>query len=139
MLAAAEREQSDDEAAALLSTHERRQRKIAAQIAQIEEAAMQEKSWHLRGEATAAMRPKDSALEIDVVRIGPARGRQPLTHPPEDSMHVPCRSYPHGNDLSGLGRPWHTLERWRTALACGGGSGAMDLARWLKARWFAGL
>lgn len=60
---------SADEGGAELSTHERRQRKIAAQIAQIEEDAMKEQSWHLRGEATAATRPKDSALEIDVVRL----------------------------------------------------------------------
>lgn len=59
---------SGHESGAELSTHERRQHKIAAQIAQIEEDAMKERSWYLRGEATAATRPKDSALEIDVVR-----------------------------------------------------------------------
>lgn len=67
-------DESEEGVAAELSTHERRQRKIAAQIAQIEEEAMQDRSWHMRGEATAATRPKDSALEIDVVRTRTAFG-----------------------------------------------------------------
>jgi Mpp10 protein len=53
----------------VLSTHERRQLRIAREIEKVEEKLMADKAWQFRGEATAKQRPKDSALEIDLVCI----------------------------------------------------------------------
>lgn len=49
-----------------LSSHERRTARIQEQIAAMEEAAMGGAAWHMRGEATAAARPVDSALAMDL-------------------------------------------------------------------------
>jgi U3 small nucleolar RNA-associated protein MPP10 len=49
-----------------LSTHERRQRALAAQIAQLESEAIGPKDWTLMGEASARLRPENSLLEEDL-------------------------------------------------------------------------
>ena len=49
-----------------LSSHERRTLRIQEQIAAMEEAAMGGAEWHMRGEASAASRPVDSALAMDL-------------------------------------------------------------------------
>ncbi|KAF8071236.1 ceeh-2 [Scenedesmus sp. PABB004] len=49
-----------------LSTHERRLQRIQERIAELEAAAMSDKPWQLSGEAGAAGRPLNSALELDL-------------------------------------------------------------------------
>lgn len=49
-----------------MSTHERRQRELAEQIAQLESEAIGPKDWTLLGEATARARPENSLLEEDL-------------------------------------------------------------------------
>ncbi|KAL1411001.1 U3 snoRNP protein [Vanrija albida] len=58
-------EDSDDEEESEqnLSTHERRQRELAAQIAELEQEAIGPKDWTLLGEATSRARPENSLLE----------------------------------------------------------------------------
>jgi U3 small nucleolar ribonucleoprotein component len=53
----------------VLSTHEKRQLRLAREIEKVEEQLMADKTWQFRGEATAKQRPKDSALELDLVCI----------------------------------------------------------------------
>lgn len=48
------------------STHERRLAKMADRVKKLEDEAMAEKDWYLRGEVTAQGRPKNSALELDL-------------------------------------------------------------------------
>lgn len=50
-----------------LSTHEKRQLRMRNEIEKVEGDLMSEKAWQFRGEATAKQRPKDSALEVDLV------------------------------------------------------------------------
>ncbi|SNX87237.1 related to MPP10 - component of the U3 small nucleolar ribonucleoprotein [Melanopsichium pennsylvanicum] len=59
---------SDDEADAQekLSTHERRQAAIKAEIAQLEDENVSKKDWTLMGEAGSRVRPQDSLLEQDL-------------------------------------------------------------------------
>lgn len=52
----------------VLSTHEKRQLRVAREIERVEGELMADKAWQFRGEATAKQRPKDSALEVDLVR-----------------------------------------------------------------------
>jgi U3 small nucleolar RNA-associated protein MPP10 len=59
-------EAAQNNGSAELSTHEKRVLRIREQIAAMEEAALQDQEWHLRGEASAASRPMDSALAIDL-------------------------------------------------------------------------
>eukprot|EP00879_Flechtneria_rotunda_P007579 GHRR01007950.1.p1 GENE.GHRR01007950.1~~GHRR01007950.1.p1 ORF type:complete len:537 (+),score=268.55 GHRR01007950.1:389-1999(+) len=49
-----------------LSTHEKRLLRMQERIAELEEKAMVDKPWHLVGEVSAARRPINSALEIDM-------------------------------------------------------------------------
>ncbi|KAL7424270.1 U3 snoRNP protein [Cryptotrichosporon argae] len=53
----------DEQEEEVLSTHERRQRALAVQIAELEAAAVGPKDWQLLGEATARARPENSLLE----------------------------------------------------------------------------
>lgn len=53
----------------VLSTHEKRQLRVAREIEKVEGELMADKSWQFRGEASAKQRPKDSALEVDLVRF----------------------------------------------------------------------
>ena len=55
-----------------LSTHERNRAAIAAQIRELEAAAVAQREWVLAGEARAADRPKDSLLDatLDFERAG---------------------------------------------------------------------
>ncbi|CAK9783925.1 U3 small nucleolar ribonucleo protein complex, subunit Mpp10p [Cutaneotrichosporon oleaginosum] len=59
---------SEDEGDAqrVLSTHERRQRELAEQIAQLESEAIGPKEWTLLGEASSRARPENSLLEEDL-------------------------------------------------------------------------
>ena len=57
---------ADAAGSAELTPHQRRVARMQEQIAAMEEAAMQGQEWHMRGEASAASRPKDSALELDL-------------------------------------------------------------------------
>ncbi|GFZ07827.1 hypothetical protein Acr_19g0007640 [Actinidia rufa] len=49
-----------------LSTHEKHLEKLQAKIEQMEQANLEPKTWTMQGEVTAAKRPKDSALEVDL-------------------------------------------------------------------------
>lgn len=49
-----------------MSTHERRQRELADQIAQLEAEAIGPKDWTLLGEASSRARPENSLLEEDL-------------------------------------------------------------------------
>ncbi|ONK69120.1 uncharacterized protein A4U43_C05F19560 [Asparagus officinalis] len=49
-----------------LSTHEKQLLKIQSKIEQMEKANMEPKAWTMQGEVTAAKRPKNSALEVDL-------------------------------------------------------------------------
>ncbi|BEI81609.1 hypothetical protein CcaverHIS002_0207690 [Cutaneotrichosporon cavernicola] len=50
----------------VMSTHERRQRELAEQIAQLEAEAIGPKDWTLLGEASSRARPENSLLEEDL-------------------------------------------------------------------------
>lgn len=49
-----------------LSTHEKELEKLRSKIEDMENANLEEKSWTMQGEVTAARRPKNSALEVDL-------------------------------------------------------------------------
>ncbi|XP_009362993.2 U3 small nucleolar ribonucleoprotein protein MPP10 [Pyrus x bretschneideri] len=61
-----ENEQGDDKKQTALSTHEKKLKKLQSQIEQMEKANLEPKSWIMQGEVTAATRPKNSALEVDL-------------------------------------------------------------------------
>lgn len=48
------------------STHERQKEKIHKKIEQLEKENLETKSWIMQGEVTAARRPKNSALEVEL-------------------------------------------------------------------------
>lgn len=48
------------------STHEKELEKLRSTIEQMEKANLEPKTWTLQGEVTAAKRPKNSALEVDL-------------------------------------------------------------------------
>ncbi|KAF9667883.1 hypothetical protein SADUNF_Sadunf15G0069500 [Salix dunnii] len=49
-----------------LSTHEKQLQKLQSEIEQMEKANLEPKTWTMQGEVTAASRPKNSALEVDL-------------------------------------------------------------------------
>ncbi|KAK4362473.1 hypothetical protein RND71_017714 [Anisodus tanguticus] len=49
-----------------LSTHEKELEKLRSTIEDMEKANLEEKTWTMKGEVTAARRPKNSALEVDL-------------------------------------------------------------------------
>ncbi|KAA8540804.1 hypothetical protein F0562_024767 [Nyssa sinensis] len=49
-----------------LSTHEKQLQKFRSKIEEMEKANLEPKSWTMQGEVTAAKRPKNSALEVDL-------------------------------------------------------------------------
>lgn len=49
-----------------LSTHEKELEKLRSTIEDMEKANLEEKAWTMQGEVTAARRPKNSALEVDL-------------------------------------------------------------------------
>ncbi|XP_059303948.1 M phase phosphoprotein 10 isoform X1 [Lycium ferocissimum] len=49
-----------------LSTHEKELEKLRTTIEDMEKANLEEKTWTMQGEVTAARRPKNSALEVDL-------------------------------------------------------------------------
>ncbi|XP_041998624.1 U3 small nucleolar ribonucleoprotein protein MPP10-like isoform X2 [Salvia splendens] len=49
-----------------LSTHEKELEKLRAEIEEMERANMEPKTWAMQGEVSAAKRPKNSALEVDM-------------------------------------------------------------------------
>ncbi|VVB18394.1 unnamed protein product [Arabis nemorensis] len=49
-----------------LSTHEKERLKVQSKIEQMEKANLDPKHWTMQGEITAAKRPKNSALEVDL-------------------------------------------------------------------------
>ncbi|KAJ1439074.1 U3 small nucleolar ribonucleoprotein complex, subunit Mpp10 [Sesbania bispinosa] len=57
-------QESEDSGAA--STHEKELKKIQSEIEQMEKANIEPKTWTMQGEVTAAKRPKNSALEVDL-------------------------------------------------------------------------
>ncbi|KAL1371544.1 hypothetical protein HN51_001779 [Arachis hypogaea] len=48
------------------STHQKQLEKIHSKIEQMEKANLEPKTWTMQGEVTAAKRPKNSALEVDL-------------------------------------------------------------------------
>ncbi|RVW53087.1 U3 small nucleolar ribonucleoprotein mpp10 [Vitis vinifera] len=63
-------EQEDDQATdnknKVLSTHEKERENVRAKIEEMERANLESKTWTMQGEVTAAKRPKNSALEVDL-------------------------------------------------------------------------
>ncbi|KAB1216622.1 U3 small nucleolar ribonucleoprotein MPP10 [Morella rubra] len=64
-------EQEDDEGLEnqkqeTVSTHEKELRKLQSKIEQMEKANLEPKAWTMQGEVTAAKRPLNSALEVDL-------------------------------------------------------------------------
>ncbi|PNT10125.1 hypothetical protein POPTR_012G082600v4 [Populus trichocarpa] len=55
-----------DERKGRLSTHEKQLQKLQSEIEQMEKANLEPKTWTMQGEVTAASRPKNSALEVDL-------------------------------------------------------------------------
>lgn len=49
-----------------LSTHEKQSEQLRAEIEKMEKANLDPKTWTMQGEVTAAQRPKNSALEVDL-------------------------------------------------------------------------
>ncbi|XP_038683866.1 U3 small nucleolar ribonucleoprotein protein MPP10-like [Tripterygium wilfordii] len=49
-----------------LSTHEKQLKKLRSEIEKNEKANLEPKTWTMQGEVTAAKRPKNSALEVDL-------------------------------------------------------------------------
>ncbi|KAJ3695641.1 hypothetical protein LUZ60_001018 [Juncus effusus] len=49
-----------------LSTHEKEMKKLKSQIEEMEKVNLEPKTWTMQGEVTAAKRPKNSALEVDL-------------------------------------------------------------------------
>ncbi|KAF3437011.1 hypothetical protein FNV43_RR19764 [Rhamnella rubrinervis] len=49
-----------------LSTHEKELKKLKSKIEKMEKSNMETKGWTMQGEVTAAKRPKNSALEVDL-------------------------------------------------------------------------
>ncbi|QHO16284.1 hypothetical protein HN51_032006 [Arachis hypogaea] len=48
------------------STHQKQLEKIQSKMEQMEKANLEPKAWNMQGEVTAAKRPKNSALEVDL-------------------------------------------------------------------------
>lgn len=48
------------------SRFEKRSEKVATELEQLEDEAMQEKAWHLMGETTAGKRHEDELLGMDL-------------------------------------------------------------------------
>ncbi|XP_070027301.1 M phase phosphoprotein 10 [Nicotiana sylvestris] len=57
---------NDDNQKQSLSTHEKELVKLRSTIEEMEKANLEEKAWTMQGEVTAARRPKNSALEVDL-------------------------------------------------------------------------
>ncbi|XP_060204626.1 M phase phosphoprotein 10 isoform X2 [Lycium barbarum] len=57
---------NDDNQKRSLSTHEKELEKLRTTIEDMEKANLEEKTWTMQGEVTAARRPKNSALEVDL-------------------------------------------------------------------------
>uniref|UniRef100_A0A5B7A3Z8 U3 small nucleolar ribonucleoprotein protein MPP10 n=1 Tax=Davidia involucrata TaxID=16924 RepID=A0A5B7A3Z8_DAVIN len=58
-----------------LSTHEKQLEKFRSKVEEMEKANLEPKTWTMQGEVTAAKRPKNSALEVDLDfehNVGPA-------------------------------------------------------------------
>ncbi|WCJ36089.1 hypothetical protein M5689_017309 [Euphorbia peplus] len=49
-----------------LSTHEKQLQRLQSEIEQMEKANLEPKTWTMQGEVTAASRPRNSALEVDL-------------------------------------------------------------------------
>lgn len=73
------------EGATGLSKHERRTAAMKARIAVMEQAAIGDKDWFMKGEAQAGHRPLNSALELD---LDFERTLQPPPAPTEDSSRA---------------------------------------------------
>ncbi|KAG6514614.1 hypothetical protein ZIOFF_024982 [Zingiber officinale] len=58
--------EKNDSEQKLLSTHEKELQKMRSKIEEMEKANLDPKSWTMQGEVTAAKRPKNSALEVDL-------------------------------------------------------------------------
>lgn len=66
-----ELEEDEDEAVQTkkndnLSTHEKQSEQLRSEIEKMERANLDPKTWTMKGEVTAAQRPKNSALEVDL-------------------------------------------------------------------------
>ncbi|CAL0325350.1 unnamed protein product [Lupinus luteus] len=56
----------DEHEAGIASTHEKELETIQSKIEQMEKSNLDPKTWTMQGEVTAAKRPKNSALEVDL-------------------------------------------------------------------------
>ncbi|CAL1405226.1 unnamed protein product [Linum trigynum] len=61
-----EKDENANEKTKVLSTHEKEVQKIKSEIEKMEKANLDPKTWTMQGEVTAANRPKNSALEVDL-------------------------------------------------------------------------
>lgn len=68
------------------STHERQKKKIQKKIEQLEKENLETKSWMMQGEVTAAKRPKNSALEVELDFVHNARPAPVITEEVTSSL-----------------------------------------------------
>ena len=61
-----DQESDQDEEDIMPSRHQMRLEKVSSKIQKLEEEALGEKDWFMKGEVSASHRPKNSALEIDL-------------------------------------------------------------------------
>ena len=61
-----DQESDQDEDDTMPSRHQMRLEKVSSKIQRLEEEALGEKDWFMKGEVSASHRPKNSALEIDL-------------------------------------------------------------------------
>ncbi|KAL9269672.1 M phase phosphoprotein 10-like protein, partial [Drosera capensis] len=61
-----EDERKGDKKKENLSTYEKLQERIDAEVKEMEKANLEPKAWTMTGEVTAAKRPKNSALDVDI-------------------------------------------------------------------------
>eukprot|EP00878_Enallax_costatus_P011914 GHUV01012438.1.p1 GENE.GHUV01012438.1~~GHUV01012438.1.p1 ORF type:complete len:599 (+),score=315.95 GHUV01012438.1:2225-4021(+) len=76
--------EGEEQEEAPLSTHEKRLLRMQERIAELEDEALGDKPWHLIGEVSAAKRPVNSALEID---MDYDTTNKPLPAPTEEATH----------------------------------------------------
>ena len=61
-----EEEEEEEEEQGLPSKHQMKLDRISSKIRKMEEEALEEKEWYMRGEISGFHRPKNSALEVDM-------------------------------------------------------------------------
>lgn len=81
-----ESDQDSEQPTGKSSTHERQKEKIQNKIEQLEKENLETKSWMMQGEVTAARRPKNSALEVELDFVHNARPAPVITEEVTSSL-----------------------------------------------------